>query len=945
MKKKIYGFVLFLYEKLCKHYYITFCLCFILVGSIAFSPFWINERSFIWVAETKDGLQQHYNVLMYLGKWGREILYNLFVSHKIEIPVWDFSIGYGSDIITTLHYYGLGDPLTLLSIIVPSKYTEQLYNLLVIFRLFLSGIAFSYYCFYMNKGKKQTLLGAYIYMFCGYALFAFARHPFFIAPMIYLPLLFVGAEKVMKKKSPYLFVGVVFLMTISNFYFSYTTLLLLVVYVGVRFFCAPHKALIKEGFLCAWKFFCFILWGVLMASIIFIPVVFQIFSSGRVGDGADCLLTYYIGNYEQILAGYFKSGENVYWTCLGFAPISIVAIVLLFLKKRRFKEIKVSFLCLTGMMLCPIFGFILSGGTYVSNRWIFAYAFLISYIFVEMWEEMMELSCSEKRKLVIAFGVIFVVLLLLNKGTNENVMASMVLLLFSLMILFQDKSKLKKGCERIVLFIEIFAVIILGIGTNVKYEFGMHEGNYISEFIESGTARAALYQTGDYALRNVDENFDTIERVDRAGGLINSSWQNGTYGIGYFASLENGTISQYLGEMGMRDFYSSKYQDLDSRTILNTLASVKYYVDETEATGLPYGYKKIAEVPVDQPRDKTTYIVYENQYALPLGYTYETYISEEDYVNMNAVQKQQALLQGIVLEKQPGDFSTTETEFSEEKLDYKVDDYSKVKQDGEKLIVEEEGGQITISFNGNDDCETYIYFNDLDVEGCSKKDLYFDSDNAYYTEKEWENLSQMQKNKLSYDDKYYTSPTMYNIKFSTIYGETNLKFLTSKHRYYHNQEEYIVNLGYHEKGIDSVTITFPSRGVYDLSNLEIICQPLESYIEEVDNLSKDVLENEQIGINSVSGEISVSEDKFLCLTVPYSKGWTAYVNGEKAELLQANTMFMALPLKAGNYKLELHYETPGLKLGALVSGISLLAFVSCIYISKLKYKRNANPRL
>ena len=39
--------------------------------------------------------------------------------HQPSLPMWDLHIGYGSDILTTLHYYVIGDPLTL-----PVSYTH-----------------------------------------------------------------------------------------------------------------------------------------------------------------------------------------------------------------------------------------------------------------------------------------------------------------------------------------------------------------------------------------------------------------------------------------------------------------------------------------------------------------------------------------------------------------------------------------------------------------------------------------------------------------------------------------------------------------------------------------------------------------------------------------------------------------------------------------------------
>lgn len=46
-------------------------------------------------------------------------------------------------------------------------------------------------------------------------------------------------------------------------------------------------------------------------------------------------------------------------------------------------------------------------------------------------------------------------------------------------------------------------------------------------------------------------------------------------------------------------------------------------------------------------------------------------------------------------------------------------------------------------------------------------------------------------------------------------------------------------------------------------------------------LGEEALENVKMGTNEITGDISVSEKKALVLSVPYSKGFTAYVDGKK----------------------------------------------------------------
>ena len=93
-------------------------------------------------------------------------------------------------------------------------------------------------------------------------------------------------------------------------------------------------------------------------------------------------------------------------------------------------------------------------------------------------------------------------------------------------------------------------------------------------------------------------------------------------------------------------------------------------------------------------------------------------------------------------------------------------------------------------------------------------------------------------------------------------------------------------------------------------------------------------ENEKMGTNEITGDISVSEKKALVLSVPYSKGFTAYVDGKETKLQKANTMFMALELEPGSHEIRLTYCTPYLKAGMLLSVLGLVIYVMLVFRKK-----------
>lgn len=76
-------------------------------------------------------------------------------------------------------------------------------------------------------------------------------------------------------------------------------------------------------------------------------------------------------------------------------------------------------------------------------------------------------------------------------------------------------------------------------------------------------------------------------------------------------------------------------------------------------------------------------------------------------------------------------------------------------------------------------------------------------------------------------------------------------------------------------------------------------------------------------------------EKLVFFTVPYDKGWSASVNGEKAEIIKADFGFMAVRVPANtDSTIRFNYHTPGIIYGGFVSALCLLLLV--IYLAAMK---------
>lgn len=71
-------------------------------------------------------------------------------------------------------------------------------------------------------------------------------------------------------------------------------------------------------------------------------------------------------------------------------------------------------------------------------------------------------------------------------------------------------------------------------------------------------------------------------------------------------------------------------------------------------------------------------------------------------------------------------------------------------------------------------------------------------------------------------------------------------------------------------------------------------------------------------------EIRLEKPQLVFFSVPYCDGWTAEVNGRKADIEKVSNGFMAVRAESGNNKIVFRYSTPGLKEGIMISGAALL---------------------
>ena len=203
-----------------------YSLCFLVFVLFCVIVFFCIENKSMF--DCNDGLQQQYMDFVYSGIILRTFFKNLFVDHVFELPMWDMTIGMGSD--PHIVFNPFATPvLCLISSLTPNKYSEYVFNLVVIIRLYFSGLSFLF--FVNGKGYKNlnAISGAMVYVFSSTTFIVFMQMNFSTA-FIMFPLLMLGADYVWKKQKSLFYYAILTYSTILSFYFTYMMLVFLVIY-------------------------------------------------------------------------------------------------------------------------------------------------------------------------------------------------------------------------------------------------------------------------------------------------------------------------------------------------------------------------------------------------------------------------------------------------------------------------------------------------------------------------------------------------------------------------------------------------------------------------------------------------------------------------------------------------------------------------------------------
>ena len=921
-----------------KGFFISYVVLFAFFFVLFISGYLIHGRGFIWAT---DGLEQQYMFFVLQGEWLRELLSNIFIEHSFIVPMWTDMVGYGADYVVSVGNT-LGNPILWLSVFATAENADILLNATVPITLFLAGLSFSGYCLYKNFDRLSSLIGCMIYLFGGYSLIAFSQI-YLLYPLVLAPLVLWGVDKVFDQKSPALFVFALFLCFFCSVSQAYVTCLALLVYCLVKVFNLAEKTTVKSFFIWVIKILGCIALAALLAGVMFFPNAVSLLSQDRLGLDRYESLTYSFAYYLQLMEG-FISPTSVGADCIfGFAPLALVAVFGLFFAKnieldaKSKRVLRILFIVFTLFLCLPLAGRIFNGFAYPNNRWVWIYALLVSLIVVALLPSCRKAIQKGEKKVVIAsccYG--FVCMVLLMWYTSESFYAMLALLFATVVLCYVFKD------NRTFFNVSMVGVVAVGC-LYVSCQWGAG----------SEDAQVQLGESYNYAVRDdassvvmsvegsSDQRYDSAEtHLWRNGNIA-----NGMLGSTFYNSFYNSYIDQYHTSLGLAtSSMNFSYAGFNSRTTMEAMAGVtNFLVPANDSSMLPPLYRTMVAQGTVKGED---YAVYQADTTLPLAFTYDSAVSRSSYDSMSIAERQDTLTQSVVIDAPLQDNSNNIRSYTQEipsELSFtqqgddaiQVSDTQTVAQKQSGVIIE--GNSITITKPN-----TVLYLNASIPAGT---EAYFMCSGMEYEPLENNidsSLGKREKVRAFLDQ--LTSEDSKECKIM-VSGEGMVQeiwFMNNKHHLYGGKDDWAVNIGYSDEVRQTIALQFSSPGVYSFGNFGVFVQDVSAVENDIQNLSAHGATEIQKLDNGYTCIASADKpDEYLYFRIPYAAGWSASIDGKPAEILNANVGFMAIELPEGTHKVELRYETPNLRIGAILSLIGLIVAAGLVVVSKRRRKNEA----
>ena len=648
-----------------------------LTAAIFFLPFYILDGGFFHYAG--DFNSQQITFYRYMNGFVKGAGYPDSAFAGAPRNTFSWATDLGSGVMNAYSFYLYGSPFFWFSLLFPQGWLPYLMVPLLVLKFAVAGGGAYLYLRRYVKNENYAVLGACLYALSGFAVYnVFFNH--FVDVVALFPYLLWALDEAIYENRHGLFAFWVAVNLLNNYFFFVGQVIFLCIY----FVCK----LTAKDFRLTGRKFGHLLWesvlGVAMGCLLLFPAVLSLLQNPRTIDLSSGwgFLTYAkVQQYLAILLSWILPPDSPYltsvwsegvikWTSMtAYLPLCSLAGAMAYWRSRKADSKKRIVAVCAVCALVPV----LNSAFYALNssyyaRWYYMPTLILAAMTVNALEDPDVDLDAPARGIgwVMLATLVFAVVPVRDDTTGtwsfgvlKNPEQFFVVLGFGLLglalyrylcgIWRQNSRFAQRMTAAVLVFACVFSMVHIGIG-----KFGQWHTD--SDLVEQYTSAIKLKDD----LPEGDWRVDTYKTHDNLGLWLDKS------SLQYFGSTAAPSILSFYPALGVKRDVRSE-PDI-SNYALRGLLSVKYLITTPEKQE---DFLAAADDGWSYYDTKDGFMLYENENYVPMGFTYDYYITEESYETTIKNTRANLLMRALVLSEEDAE---TYGKYLKKLPDAKLDD-------------------------------------------------------------------------------------------------------------------------------------------------------------------------------------------------------------------------------------------------------------------------------
>ena len=598
---------------------------------------------------------------------------------------WDWGTDLGSSFLGSYAFYLSGSPFFWLTVLLPQEWTLYLIPWLLCLKHGLASLTAYCYIRRFVENRYAAVIGGLLYAFSGFQLFnIFFNH--FQDVTAFFPLLLISMEDLVNRNRRGWFAVCTALMACINYFFFAGQVVFCILYLLVRLGNADFRMDIRKFAALAIEAIA----GILIACTVLMPAAIAILANDRVDDfltGQNMVLYSDKTRLIRIVQSFFMPPDaparpNLFdtnhakWASIGgYFPLWSMAGVIAFMgAKKRHWATRLTWIC----MICaavPVLNsmFYTFNGSYYA-RWYYM-PLLVMAMMTAYSLDNREINWKPGLTACLVMPVVFGLISLLPTDEDGKLVFFRFANIYSYFYITLAVAlacwlaalwlwcRRRAGKEYLRRGMLVTCAACVGCTMTMVY-FGKaistDSGRYYEEAIHGAEHSIVSYERddADYFRVDMSEDYDNYPMF----------W--GLSSMRCFQSVVNPSIMKFYDSIGITRDVASR-ADPEHYT-LRGLFSVKYYFnritgEDTPEVKLPgFVYR----------HNENGFELYENQYYIPMGFTYDYYTTPEALEGKTDTAKERVLIRALVLsEEQAAKYSGVISDLADNSVSMNADQY------------------------------------------------------------------------------------------------------------------------------------------------------------------------------------------------------------------------------------------------------------------------------